>query len=84
MLFLYYNRRVVIYPFVQGVQLIRALGRSAWGVSFSHRTYRTEPAITRHLRYLLVRKGVTPALSGVRDGRNREGNAPVIGRIDLF
>jgi hypothetical protein len=47
-------------------------------------TYRTEPAITRNFRYRLVRKAVTPALSGIRDGRNREGNTPIIGRIDLF
>jgi hypothetical protein len=32
-LLLYYIRRVMMYPFVQGVQLTRALGRRAWGVS---------------------------------------------------
>jgi hypothetical protein len=47
-------------------------------------TYRTEPAITRLLLYLLVRKGVAPALSGVPDGRNRKGNTSIIARIDLF
>jgi hypothetical protein len=48
------------------------------------RTYRTEPAITCRLLDLLVRKGVTPALSGVHDGRNRQGHAPIMGRIDLL
>src|SRR5882724_4185477 len=32
----------------------------------------------------LVRKGVTPALSGVHDGRNRQGNAPIIATFDLY
>jgi hypothetical protein len=48
------------------------------------RTYRTEPAITRHLFYLLVKKGIISVLSGVRDGRNREGNTPLTVKIDLF
>jgi hypothetical protein len=34
---------------------------------------RTEPAITRHVLYLLARKGVTPALSGGPGSGNREG-----------
>jgi hypothetical protein len=54
------------------------------GCSDTSWTYRTEPAITHHLLYLLVRKGVIPALSGVRDGGNREENAAVSVRIDLF
>jgi hypothetical protein len=50
----------------------------------STRTYRTEPAIPRHLLSLLVRKGVAPALSGVPDDRNREGNTFITAKIDLF
>jgi hypothetical protein len=48
------------------------------------RTPRTEPAIIRHLLYLFVRKGITPALAGALDGRNREGNMPLTASIDLF
>jgi hypothetical protein len=47
-------------------------------------TDRTESAITPHVLYLLVRKGVTPALSGMPGSRNREGHTPIIARIDLF
>jgi hypothetical protein len=49
-----------------------------------NRTYGREPAITRHLLYLLVRKGITPALSGMPDGRNCKGNTSITARIDLF
>jgi hypothetical protein len=48
------------------------------------RTYRTEPAITRHFLYLLVKKGIIPAMSGVPDGRNREGNTSITAKIGLF
>src|SRR5262249_4622450 len=48
------------------------------------RTYRTEPAIPRHLLSLFVKKGITPALSDVSDGRNREGNTSITAKIDLF
>jgi NAD(P)-dependent dehydrogenase (short-subunit alcohol dehydrogenase family) len=44
----------------------------------------TEAAIPPHILYLLVRKGITPALSGVPDGRNHEGNTSITARIDLF
>jgi hypothetical protein len=50
----------------------------------SDSTYRTEPALTRHLLYLLVRKRVTPALSGVPDGGNPEGNTLITARSDLL
>src|SRR5215510_560953 len=49
----------------------------------SWRTYRTEPVITRHLLYLLVREGITPALSGALDDRNGEGNPSITARIAL-
>jgi hypothetical protein len=47
-------------------------------------TYSTEAAIPPHVLYLLVRKGVAPALSGVPDGRNYEGNTSITAKIDLF
>jgi hypothetical protein len=34
--------------------------------------------------YLLVRKGITPALSGVPDDSSREANTSMTARIDLF
>ena len=49
-----------------------------------YRTYRTEPAITRHVLYLLVGKGMTPALSGVPDARNGKENTSPTATIDLF
>jgi hypothetical protein len=36
------------------------------------------------LPYLLVREGITPALSGAPDDRNREGNTSITARIALF
>jgi hypothetical protein len=47
------------------------------------RTCSTEGAITRHWRSLRVITGVTPVLSGRGDGRNHEGNTPILARIDL-
>jgi hypothetical protein len=41
-------------------------------------------AITPHVFYLCVRKGVTPALSDIRDGKEGEGKAPIIAKIHLF
>src|SRR5215216_786101 len=58
---------------------LRRLRQKRW-----RRTYRTVPAITRHLLYLLVRKGMTPALSGVPDTKNRKGDTSITARIDLF
>jgi hypothetical protein len=53
-------------------------------VALLTRTYSTERAITRHVLYLLVKKGITPALSGRPDGRSREGNTSLTARFDLF
>jgi hypothetical protein len=50
----------------------------------SFRTYRTEPAIPRHLLYLFVKKGIIPALSDVSDARNRERNTSITSKSDLF
>jgi hypothetical protein len=47
-------------------------------------TYRTEPAITRPLLSLLVRKGMTPMLSGMPHGRNGEGDASITAKVDLL
>jgi hypothetical protein len=46
-------------------------------------TYRREGAITLHLLYLLVIKGVTRALPDVRDGRKRKEKGPTIAKLDL-
>jgi hypothetical protein len=48
------------------------------------RTYRRQGAITPHLLYLLLTKGVTLALPDVRGGRKREENGPTTAKLDLF
>jgi hypothetical protein len=47
-------------------------------------TYGREAVIPPHILYLLVTKGVTPALLDVCAGRKREVNVPTIAKIDLF
>jgi len=44
----------------------------------TYRTYGREAAITPHLLYLLVTKGVTRALPHVCDGRKHRANGPAI------
>jgi hypothetical protein len=53
-------------------------------VTGTRRTYRKEGAITPHLLYLLLTKGVTLALPDVRGGRKREENGPTTAKLDLF
>jgi len=77
-----------VYTDFSDLRVLRNLGDdgTTWcrGWSCAFWTYRTESAITRHLLYVLVRKGLMPVLSGVPDGRNCEGNMLISPRIDLF
>jgi hypothetical protein len=47
-------------------------------------TYGTERVIPRHLRYLLVRKEVTPTPPEAHDGKKREEDRPIIAKTNLF
>jgi|SRR6266850_483610 len=55
-----------------------------WLCAILYWTYGREDAITPHLLYLLVTKGVTLTMPDVRDGRKRQENGSTIANLDLF